>query len=318
LSAFLTGTTFSGTSFTEKAIDITITLGQGQNGLSAGSSVTLTGLRTTATINNPAPPDMGWADVKVYGVTFDIMMGLTNVLDAAYSARNNVIDIKAGDKGNTILVFHGILNDAWMNFDGMPETCMELKAYSSTRLALQMPLKESSVDGPSDPAVMIQNVITQAGLNWKLNNQVNTPVTLSSHVANQSPWPQINAIAQAANYNISYTDVDPGVVNIWNKGFPLPGAVTAQVSPATGMVGYPLKVHGSQIRIKTLFNNNIVYGGQVQVSGSQITIANGMWTMYEVVHDLAANLPGGPWFTTFTGWSPNLGFPNPSGPDGGV
>lgn len=296
----------TGTSFTRKAIDLTITLGTGNDGLAVGAAVTLTGLRTTATITNQASPDIGQAHVKVYGVTFDIMSGLTNVLDPYYSARNNQITIKAGDEGNTVVVFQGVITDAFMNFEGMPETCMEISAYSSIRVYLQKPLAEKSWDGETDVATMIQDVLNAAAAPWTLDNQLKVPIKLKNHHESGSMWTQINSICAAANIWVKFEDKTQ-VVSIWNKDQALPGVVTPVVSPANGMVGYPMKVDGSQIRIKTLFNNQITYGGQVLVEGSQIAIANGTWTLYQVQHELAAYIPGGPWFTTFTGWAPKFG-----------
>src|SRR6185437_11452310 len=67
-----------------------------------------------------------------------------------------------------------------------------------------------------------------------------------------------------------------------------------QLSPQSGLVGYPrLEKYG--LRITSIFNPGLVPGGRVQVSGSDIPNANGMWSPFMIDHTLESNIPGGLW-----------------------
>src|SRR5258706_365909 len=83
-------------------------------------------------------------------------------------------------------------------------------------------------------------------------------------------------MAQLAKHaNINWT-IDRETLAIWPSDGNRNGA-SPLISPHTGMVGYP-SMSSVGIKLKTLFNNELRIGGQVQVQSS-VTTANGTWTI---------------------------------------
>jgi hypothetical protein len=78
------------------------------------------------------------------------------------------------------------------------------------------------------------------------------------------------------------------------------------VSPVTGMIGYP-KFQKNLITVRTRFNTSVsITGpGKTVMVQSQLKAANNAkLTIVNVTHDLASQMPGGPWETTIIGVPP--------------
>ena len=99
----------SGASFTQKAIDVTITLGTGSFGTSGSNTVKLSGLRVVCTIEKAGMPSFDRAEIRIYGMPQDLMNQLTVLNVPTLMARpNNTILIQAGDTVNGMsTVFNG-------------------------------------------------------------------------------------------------------------------------------------------------------------------------------------------------------------------
>lgn len=297
--------------YDEKAIDVIVTLG-------LGGTFTLTGLRVVATITTYAPPHLGQCDVKVYGVAKDTLAAISNLNNLFYQTLGNTVTILAGTVDNTSVVFQGLIWDAFLNFDQAPETCLEITAHSLVRQWKQLGnFAATSVEGPTTPDAVIQDIMNRAGMTdagWTFDNEGVT-VPIHSSVFQGSPWTQIGLVAKQGNFNWHHDDQDL-VVYIWPKGqtlgFPVP-----TISPATGMIGYPQKVQQNRVRIKCLFNNNIIIMQNITVAGSEVPQANGLWQVMSLVHELSAQVPGGPWFSSMTCWTANAGVGTFTIPDDG-
>ena len=68
------------------------------------------------------------------------------------------------------------------------------------------------------------------------------------------------------------------------------------IFPTTGMVGYPAW-EGGAITVKSLFNPSIRLGAPINLQSLYVPSANGMWNVSSLSVDLAAQMPGGPWFS---------------------
>jgi hypothetical protein len=146
----------------------------------------------------------------------------------------------------------------------------------------------------------MQSLATQMGLSFE-NSGVD--VKLSFPYFYGSARNQAFFVAYHAGINWI---IDNRTLAIWPAGGARGGQVP-EVSPATGMVGYPAFVDQG-IQVTTLFNPSIGYGSKVHVKSS-ILPPTGNWAVYSLDHDLEANMPGGKWFTTFGGYNPD--FPAP-------
>jgi hypothetical protein len=61
------------------------------------------------------------------------------------------------------------------------------------------------------------------------------------------------------------------------------------------MVGYPV-FSGNGIALTTEFNPDLQLGRQVNVTSS-LSVANGLWNPFSIVHELESETPGGSWFS---------------------
>jgi hypothetical protein len=138
---------------------------------------------------------------------------------------------------------------------------------------------------------MLSNLAKLAGLNFE-NNGVN--VKLSNPYFAGSARTQILQICEAAN--IGHI-IDNNTLAIWPAGQPRGGA-TAMISKDTILVGYP-GFNSQGVVVKCLWDPSIVPMGKIQVQ-SDITPANGPWTIYAMDYDMASMMPGGPWFVTLS------------------
>jgi hypothetical protein len=69
------------------------------------------------------------------------------------------------------------------------------------------------------------------------------------------------------------------------------------LSPTSGLLGYPV-IERFGISVDCVFNPGVVGGGMLQIMGSDIPSANGMWAPYSITHNLSSVTIGGPWTST--------------------
>lgn len=108
---------------------------------------------------------------------------------------------------------------------------------------------------------------------------------------------QIGRIARAAGFRYSLAG---NTVSIW----PQDGAVddtVIELGPGTDppMVGYPV-FWQLGIIVVSLFNPQIRVGRKMNIVGSVLAKANGLWSIVRVEHDLTTMMSKGPWFTIAT------------------
>jgi hypothetical protein len=233
---------------------------------------------------------MGMCQVRVYGLRNDVMNKLTTIgpVNAAIKAKNAIL-IAAGDEGGAMnVVFSGTIFDAWADYNSAPDVPFNIIAYAGLDTAVK-PVDATSYKGSVDVATIIQDIATgDMGLTFE-NNGVS--VQLVNPYFSGSSLNKIRAIAGAAGINWA---IDRGVLAIWPDDTSRRGD-TPNISPETGMVGYPaLSSKGMTVRM--LFNPNVNIGRDVQVQSS-IPMACGKWRVFSVTHNLSCAAPDGPWFT---------------------
>jgi hypothetical protein len=313
------------TSYVERQISVTITLGEGTFGQTGKNTVTLENLRVAATISNTGYPAQGTADIRIYGVTESIMNQLITlqVLQTMVRANNTVL-VKAGDKTNGMsVVFFGYTTSTWKNLDGAPETFLNITAYSSA-LGAVVPSPPSSFPGTADVGQIMSGLAKLLGTSFE-NDGVN--VKVSNAYLCGSALQQAEALARMANINMTQDlHSNPPTLAIWPRNATR-GGIVPLISPTSGLVLYPT-YQDLRIRFRCLFNPNIALGGQIKMdttSGGpqpppsqsatlqQLRDAgpNGYWYVNTpLVHDLSAQIPDGPWFTDVQG-TRGPGLPSP-------
>ncbi len=279
-------------SFVERAIDVTISLGKGQNGEDGYDVVKLTGLRVAVIVNKVGAPAFNTADLRIYGVPLSVMNRVSSLWTPITTFRNNLISISAGDaQSGMSVVYDGAIATCWVNASAQPDVSLDVHAMVALP-GLMKPVAPTSFRGSVDAAVIMSGLAAQMGYNFE-NNGVQS--LLSNPYFKGTAAAQARACVRAAGIEMQ---IDDQTLAIWPKGGSRGGAVPL-VAPNTGLVGYPA-YNGSGIALKTMYNPSIKAGGKIQVKSS-ITAACGTWNVWTLAHDLQSQTPDGNWFSEITG-----------------
>jgi hypothetical protein len=274
---------------TKRRISFKFELGQGSFGADGSDTFEVSGVRASALIEKTGGVDMTYASLKIYGLPPDVMNKLTLLGKPLVDGRNNKVTVSAGDdeKGMAV-VFVGTIAEAWVDPRAAPQVAFIVSAFSGLIEALK-PVPPVSFKGTVDAALVVSGIAQQTGYGFE-NSGVN--VQIADPYLSGTALEQLQKIARAGDFNCIIDDI---TIAIWPKGSTRK-AEELLVSPATGMVGYPMRTENG-IEIETLFNPSVVFGAGVTVESS-LTPAKGRWTIFRVAHDIEAETPEGKWFTT--------------------
>lgn len=274
----------------QKSIELTITLGAGAFGEDVGDTVTLSGFRITVDAIFPGGDSMGRCQIRAYGLRDDVMNKLTTIgpVNAAIKAKNSIL-IAAGDSqvGMTT-IFSGTILDAWADYNSAPDVAFNIIAFAGLASAVK-PVAATSYKGSVDVATILQDIATNdMGIAFE-NNGVDAK--LSSPYLAGTALTKIRSVCNAAGIQWA---IDRDTLVIWTEETARQGSIPL-VSPSTGMVGYP-SLSSKGMTVKMLFNPRVTMGADMQVQSS-IPMACGTWRVYNVAHNLACQIPDGPWYT---------------------
>lgn len=312
----MSGTTTGNGSFQQRALTAIVHLGKGTFGQTGFNTVTLAGLRAEASIRKGGWPSMDAAEMRLYGVQPSVMNAVSTLgVPLPLVRHNNTLTIQAGDPTNGMTtIFSGYIQNAWQNFDAMPETMLQLVAYGGADAAV-IPSNPTSYPGGADVATIMSGLAEQMGLAFE-NNGVQ--VQLSSPYFAGTALQQAQKCAKAAGIEMYIdTATAPGTLAIWPKNGTRGGAVPL-ISAASGMIGYP-RFRDFGMDFSTVFNPSIRVGGTIRMQstiGTAVTYSdpanptpdtivaggpNGLWYVNgPVVHDLSSQIPDGPWQSVVT------------------
>ena len=305
----------SGSTYVQRALTITLTLGKGTIGQTGFNTVKLAGLRCSATINKGGSPSNDGAEIRVYGVTPSIMNSVST-LGLAFTDGmvrfQNTVTVEAGDAVNGMaVIYQGAIRNAWVNLQGTPETFLHIIGIGA-HIWDMAPVPPTSLPASFDVATILAGMANQMGMDFE-----NSGVTVQSpsiYLAGTIKM-QAQELADAADINIYFdtnSTLTKNTMAIWPRNKTRNGVVPL-ISAATGLVSYP-QFNDQGIQLRTLFNRNVRIGGQIQVqtniagppaSAQGSTFAqvqqagpNGTWYVRgPLTHDLSAQIPDGPWFT---------------------
>jgi hypothetical protein len=279
--------------FARKEIVLTVSLGTGQFGETGANTVTLTGLRVRAEIQQFGGDAMPQVQLLVYGLPLSMINQLTAIgpINSSVLFRNSVL-VAVGDEGKALTtIYSGNIWQAWGDFNRLPDAALNISAIGGLAASLK-PIAASSYPGSADVGTIMQQLATLAGVGF-VNNGVS--VQLANPYFPGTALNQIRECADAADINFT---IDTGVLYIWPKGGTRNSGVTL-ISPETGMVGYPA-FSSNGLMLTTIFNPSVVIGGKIQVQSS-IQAACGQWIATQISHSLESETPGGQWFTHILG-----------------
>jgi hypothetical protein len=285
----------TGPAYAQRALDISLTLGEGQFGQSGSNTIKMSGLRVIATVQKSGLPSFDRAEIRVYGVQPAVMnaASVQNVPLTQFRPNNDVL-LEAGTIGGSMqTVFQGPIGFGWQVLDGA-ESFFQIVAWSGARgAAMTPPAQPLSVQGSTNVAQVMASLAKSAGFNFQ-NDGVD--VTLASTYFPGTLTDQIFNLARAADIN-AYIDssTSPNTLVIWPKLMTRSGNAPL-LSPETGLIGYP-KFYDQGAQFRCLFNPNIRLGAPIQVQSS-LPPASGQWMVIgPLTHNISAQQPNGPWFT---------------------
>ena len=283
--------------FLQRKIDVEFRLGTGAFGETGFNTVKVSGLRVQANVMNTSGAALGQLQMRIYGLPPTVLNELAQLNQADQAIRNNTIIVTAGDDVNGMAtVFMGLITLAQLDLTQTPDSSMTVVAIAGLFGAMQS-ATPSSYPGPTDAAIIMADLATKMGLNFEGANGVS--VILASPYFPGSWKEQADRCARAANIGW-IIDETSNTLAIWPRdgyrGGPIP-----LISPDTGLVGYPSYSSGQfqGLAVTTIFNPLVRIAGRVQIE-SVLKVANGKWAVFDIVHALESETPGGKWFTQFT------------------
>lgn len=289
--------------FVRRRIDLTFRLGQGAFGEEGFDTIEFKGLRAQVEIHVAGGVSMATCDLRVYGMGIDAMNKLTVLRSSRTASRRNGLVVSVGDDATGVAAaFTGDIVEAWVDMHGAPEVVFVVSAMSGFGAAMKS-VPPTTHRGSVDAATVVAGIAAQMspvgavadsegnivkGLNFQ-NDGVS--VQISNPYLPGTALDQLQSIARAGDFKYL---IDNDTLIIWPKNGVRKGLIPL-ISAATGMVGYPSYTQDG-IELTTLYNPSIYFGGIVEVD-TELEPAKGRWQVFNVIHELDAEVPGGRWFT---------------------
>lgn len=280
------------TSFVQRRIDLVFDLHKDHNPQKSrpndGMSLTIGGLRTSADIHVSGDQTTASCDLRVHGLTFSQANDLSTLGKVFSEITKDFVSVYAGDAGSGLaLAFKGNIHQATVNYENAPDVGLTIQARAGYSDAVT-PVPARSYNGGTDVAVIMAGLAVDK--NYKFENN-GVSVMLDSPYLPGTWDAQRKSAAKAANIN---AEVIGDLLTIWPIGGSRQGT-PIEVSPATGLVGYPT-YNSVGIGLQTLYNPNIARGKRLLVKSS-LAPACGEWIVRTIAHNLEAETYGGAWFS---------------------
>lgn len=307
-------------SLTKKKIDVTFWVASGGFGNDTTSdTATLSGYRCRVDVVDAGMRSGSSLQLTIEGVPLammnrmSVLTGRVNADDQnAYPVTQNRVLVQAGDDQRGMsTVFYGNVSEAFADFAGAPNVAFHITAYGNIALGTDVAFPISS-KGPVKASSVYSQIAAAAGLTLIDHGVTNV---LQSHYFCGTLAQQLDKVSTATRTVYRTHMVGPdnasGVLEVWpraSKGTTRSGVVL--VSKATGLIGYPAYSQ-TGVQFSTLFNPNIAFWGPVQLQSDYTPAAwtdnrngqigkmpsDGSWIVSRIAHNLASELPGGPWMT---------------------
>ena len=288
----------TGNSFTQKIIQITMTLGDGAVFSEGSNTKILTDLRMTVNIRKMGHPAKNGARVKIYGMSQNDMNACTVVPNSPTPAKHPpskkvFLMVEAGDASGLSTAFKGEISEAYASYQSPPNMYFNIEAMTGY-YPVRLPARPRGYQGSVKAEDIIRDIANSIGYGFWNNG---FSAILDGPYLTGSPIEQIRQVAAAVQMEIQIDDM---AVYIAPLNTPRASTKSAPVlSAATGMKEYPVfDKHG--LRVDTIYNPGIIQGGQVYLQ-SDIQAANGYFIVDSVSHQLESLNPHGKWISTVHG-----------------
>jgi hypothetical protein len=269
-------------SFVTRRLKFTLNL-VGEN-----KSFELTGHRATAVISVSGGVGMGQCEIRIFGMTNDLMAKFSTIGKLPMTIPKNTVTISTGiGTSDFAQIYVGGIISAYADLNAAPNVSFVINAAVGAELAV-IPMRPSSYPKKADVAIMLAAMANQAGLGFE-NNGVSVMLDNAYFVGDVRT--QIYTACRDAGIDLI---IEKNVLAIWPKGASR-GGTTFVLSADTGMVSYPSYTN-TGIFVTAEFSPLFNYGQLVDLKTVQIP-AQGVWRILNMTHDLSEELPGGNWLT---------------------
>jgi hypothetical protein len=290
-------------SYVRRFLDVKFVLGEGDFGVAGSNTVTLTGLRVSAAVENAGGRSMGRLNATIFGMTLSQMNKLSTLGMTVTATRKNSIRLFAHDEGGVpAVVFQGTVYDAYGDFQRAPDVGFVVGAQTAIFPAVT-PATPISIRGSGDVASLMSGIAAQAGYAFQ-----NSGVTakLSNAYYGGSIWDQARAIVRDSG--IMWNSGEAGTIAIWPPGGSKGGAIPVVKPPE--MITYP-SYTANGLLVRTVYNPSIGLGTKIRVEssiGASSKIpATGEWIVYKIDHHLESIVPNGKWESSLLVMQPGTG-----------
>lgn len=282
-------------SYTAKAMRITITI---DDGTGTGSQMIFTEHAMQVHITKQGSPELPKASIAIFGLSESQMSHLTMLSFDALSLRRNLIEVAAGESGQSLsVVFQGEIMNAAPDMNAAPSPVMQIEAITAAYPKL-MPIGPLAVSGEQTVDSLMQSFAEQAGMSYR---SYGVTASLQNCVISGDPISKAEWVANTVGADLIMDDGEMSLVATGSaRGEEIPLSNAQIINPQTGEIGYP-SFDSMGIQVTCFFRPELRVAGLMRIS-SGMPRATGLWKIYAVTHDLAVNCPGGgPWRTTASG-----------------
>lgn len=278
--------------FAKRAINVTFGMSK-ENPAYDGKAnlVNLEGFRVECVLSNPGINFItGTVQLRIYGMKESDMNAFSSDLLSPVAVRQDNIAISAGDVGGQIKqIFNGSIKSANIDYNQFPEIAFQVSAVDGF-LHQIIPTAPSSFEGEFDVADAIQSIVSPMGYGFE---NLGVDRKLSNQYLSGTAMDKLKTIANAANIVLQ---VDDKKVTIWNTD-KARDTNAFNLSPETGLIGYPSYTSNLTIKCQTQFNPEFKNGKLVNLTTSVKKMC-GTYQIINVVHDISTISPNAPWYST--------------------
>lgn len=298
------------TSFTQKLLRVKFTLSTPGATFpgdpnKAANVLELNGLRVVARISCQGAPAFPQCDLAIYGMAQSDMNALSALtFEVTGVSRNSVqIDANGGDGWTT--VYAGQIVSAHVDYRAPPNVPLRVTAQMGYFDQIN-PATATSYTGPTPAATVISAIAAKMGFAFE-NHGVDTILPGAPYFPGTLTDQLRDAVAAAGIDQYMEAGATVQTIAICPKGFPR-NVPTFNLSPTSGLDGYPTVDSRGYINAKALYNPAFRFGGPLTISGSEVIIdanvrqtlnsrANGSWMIGQLFHSLESEVFEGEWFT---------------------
>lgn len=281
-------------SYSQKLLRATLILPESNFPGTASNTLTLVGYRISASIHGAArfPNSL---DIAIYGMRQADMNQVTILYSSATPQQVStraLIQLEASPDGVTwTQVFAGTFIQAQPDYRSIPNVCLRAQAITGNGMQLAI-APATSYPGQASIATIAQYLAGKMGFAFENNGvtgNLSTPYYPGTYMD------QFRQLAKHANFDF-YFDGN-ATLAICPANQPRQGKSVPVFSPLSGLINRPT-IGQYGIHTDVFFASALTLGGQIQVTGSDVPGANGLWQPYAVTHELESLMPGGAWFSS--------------------